>query len=73
MAGFLDAAAERDRLEKQLADSQAQLVRLRSQLDNQGFRDRAPAQVVADVEQKHVTARERIEGIKRSLAELGAH
>jgi valyl-tRNA synthetase len=72
MAGLFDVANERSRLEKQLIDSEAELLRLANQLENDAFRARAPANVVAGIEEKHASARERIDGIKRSLTELGA-
>jgi len=71
MAGLFDVASERSRLEKQLVESEAERLRLAKQLENDAFRARAPANVVAGIEEKHAAARERIEGIKRNLAELG--
>jgi valyl-tRNA synthetase len=71
MAGLFDVADERSRLEKQLVESEAELLRLANQLANDAFRARAPANVVAGIEEKHAVARERIDGLKRSLAELG--
>jgi valyl-tRNA synthetase len=71
MAGLFDAVAERSRLEKQLVDGEAELVRLERQLGNPDFRSRAPANVVAGIEEKHTAARERVDNLKRGLAELG--
>jgi valyl-tRNA synthetase len=72
MAGLFDRANERSRLEKQLVDSEAELLRLENQLSNDAFRTRAPANVIAGIEEKYAATRERVEGIKRSLAEIGA-
>lgn len=72
MAGLFDVAAERERLEKQLLEAEAEAARLHSQLDNDEFRAKAPAKVVAAIEQKYAATRDRIERIKRSLAELGS-
>ncbi len=71
MAGLFDVGEERSRLEKQLSEAEAELIRLQNQLANDSFRARAPASVVTEVERKHVMALDRIESIKRNLAELG--
>jgi valyl-tRNA synthetase len=70
MAGLFDRANERSRLEKQLVEIEAELLRLEKQLTNEAFRSRAPANIVAGIEEKRAGARDRMEGLKRSLAEL---
>ena len=52
----IDVAAERDRLSKELKKLESERDRAKSQLANEGFRAKAPAQVV--------------EGLRRRLAEL---
>jgi len=71
MAGLFDVAEERERLEKQLRDAEAEVMRLHGQLDNEPFRARAPAQVVAAIEEKHTAALERVDALKRRLKDLG--
>ncbi|MGI8551783.1 MAG: valine--tRNA ligase [Dehalococcoidia bacterium] len=71
LAGLYDLATERTRLEKRLLDTEAELLRLERQLSNEVFRTRAPAQVVAGLEEKQFAARSRLEGIKQNLEDLG--
>ncbi len=59
----IDLAAESERLNKQIAKLEEDLVKTRAKLDNPGFVDRAPAAVVAQ-------ERERMERFTLTLKEL---
>ncbi len=71
LAGLFDTAAERARLEKQIADAEAEASRIDSKLSNEQFRAKAPAKVVATEEERMAAIRARIAGLQASLAELG--
>ncbi len=60
MAGLIDVAAERDRLGKALARSQADLTRVEAKLANRQFADNAPAAVVDKEREKLRAARQEI-------------
>ncbi|MGB5185612.1 MAG: class I tRNA ligase family protein, partial [Acidimicrobiia bacterium] len=71
LEGLVDVGAERDRLKKALAETEADLERSRSKLANPNFRDRAPADVVAGEEAKVVEGEERSAKLLAQLEELG--
>jgi len=71
MAGLFDLDAERGRLEKQLAASEAEVERLQARLADEQFRSRAPEAVVARERDKLAAAQARSEGLRHRLAELG--
>jgi len=64
LAGLIDFAAERARVEKEIARSEAELQGLRKRLDNPGFVERAPPEVV---EKDRVRAEE-LAGKREKLA-----
>jgi valyl-tRNA synthetase len=70
LAGLFDPAAERARLGKLVAEAEAEAGRIEAKLANEQFRARAPAQVVATEEARLAAARQRLEGLRASLAEL---
>ncbi|MCB9778122.1 MAG: valine--tRNA ligase [Alphaproteobacteria bacterium] len=59
LEGLVDLAAERSRLDKELAKSDKDIKGLEGRLGNPGFRSKAPDDVVADFEEKLAAARER--------------
>jgi valyl-tRNA synthetase len=63
MAGLIDVAAERERLERKLAKAREELAKLCSKLDNDSFTTHAPAAVVAK-------ERERRAALERDVASL---
>jgi valyl-tRNA synthetase len=71
LAGLFDLGAERARLQKVLAEAEAEAGRIASKLANAQFRAKAPAQIVAAEEERLGSTRARIEGLRASLAELG--
>ena len=70
LAGLFDIAAERARIEKQVADAAADVGRIEAKLGNAQFRAKAPAQVVATEEERLAAARQRLDALRGSLAEL---
>ena len=71
MAGLFDLDAERARLQKQIAEAEAEVTRLEAKLGNEQFTARAPEQVVAKEQERLATARTRLDGLRQSLAEVG--
>ena len=71
MAGLFDVEAERARLGKLIDDAQAEVARIESKLANEQFRTRAPAEIVAQEQERLDTARGRLDGLRQSLAEVG--
>ena len=63
LVGVIDVAAERARLDKELARLSAEIARLHKKLENPGFLAKAPAEVVA-------TERERLEAAALAQAKL---
>jgi valyl-tRNA synthetase len=72
LSGLFDASAERANLEKQRDQAQAEVLRLRAQLSNEGFTSRAPANVVQDVRDRLAAAEVRLSGAEQRLRELGS-
>jgi valyl-tRNA synthetase len=71
LAGLVDVEAERPRLEKAVAEADAQLAKSRAKLGNDDFRQRAPAEVVAKEEAKAAEFEELVRRLRTQLAELG--
>jgi len=70
MAGLFDVEAERQRLNKQFAASEAEVERLQSRLADEQFRSKAPEVVVQRERAKLEAAQSRSEGLRRRLQEL---
>jgi valyl-tRNA synthetase len=70
LAGLVDASGERARLEKEIADVEKYIERLKAKLENEQFRARAPRDVVAAEEARLTDALSRLEGLQRALGEL---
>lgn len=71
LAGLIDVAAERPRLEKAIADTTSLLDKSLAKLANASFLDRAPAEVVSREEAKATEHEARLEKLSAQLAELG--
>ena len=71
MVGLFDVEAERGRLNRQIAQAELQVERLRARLANEEFTAKAPATVVQKEREKLETAEGRLEGLRRRLRELG--
>ena len=62
-SGTVDVAAERRRLEKDLAAAQKELAGTTAKLDNEAFLAKAPAEVVDKIRARQQLAREEVERI----------
>src|SRR5690606_5299682 len=71
-AGAIDVAAERKRLEKDLAAARKELDQAERKLGNEQFLNKAPAEVVQKVRERREAALTEIERIERQLAALPA-
>jgi valyl-tRNA synthetase len=70
LAGLIDPAAEVKRSEKQLADKQKQLDGIRKKLADEGFVNRAPAEVVAQQRELMAELEKQIASIEETIREL---
>jgi valyl-tRNA synthetase len=71
LAGLVDVAAERPRLEKAIAETEQLLARSQAKLDNPNFAERAPEDVVAGEHRKVEEFTAKLEKLRTQLAELG--
>jgi len=71
LAGMVDLAAEQARLEKEIAEAEAEIARVDAMLGNAQFVEKAPEKVVATQRERRERALERLALLRRSLAELG--
>jgi len=69
--GLFDVDAERARLEKERAELDADLARVRGKLANDGFVSKAPPEVVDGERDKSARLTQRLEDVEAQLAELG--
>ena len=69
-SGTVDVAAERRRLEKDLAAAEKELKGTSAKLDNDAFLAKAPADVVDKIRDRQTLATEEVERIKTRLASL---
>ncbi|MEN8238023.1 MAG: valine--tRNA ligase [Actinomycetota bacterium] len=69
--GLVDVDAERPRIIKAIAELEASITRSRTKLDNPNFRDRAPAEVVAQEEERLDAQVIELDKQRGQLAELG--
>ena len=72
LAGMVDLAAERKRIEKELANVEGQISRTAGLLSNENFVDRAPEQVVQRERDKLKELEALREQVNASLAQLSA-
>jgi valyl-tRNA synthetase len=68
LADLVDLDAERAKLEKELAETEAYIERMTGQIEK--ARGRAPEKVVAGMEENRAAARARLDGLQARLAEL---
>jgi valyl-tRNA synthetase len=69
-SGTVDVAAERRRLEKDLAAAEKELKGTSAKLENEAFLAKAPADVIDKIRGRQQVAREEVERIKARLASL---
>ena len=67
MESMVDLEAERKRLEKEIEQSQVEIVRLETSLNNRDFLAKAPAVVVNKERDKLGVAKDRLERLKQQL------
>jgi len=67
----IDVAAERERLEKELARIEGEIARAQTKLANPRFVERAPPLVVAQEQQRLVKFTTTLEQVRGQLAKLG--
>ena len=70
LAGLIDLAAERARLEKEVARREQELTRLAGKLGNPNFVDKAPEEVVARERQKQQDAQAALATLREQLASI---
>lgn len=70
LSGAIDVAAERKRLNKDLAAAEKELANTEKKLQNPAFLEKAPAEVVDKIKVRRETAQADIERIKSRLAAL---
>jgi valyl-tRNA synthetase len=70
-SGSVDVAAERRRLEKDLAAAQKELTQTTAKLDNEAFLAKAPAEVVDKIRSRQQVARDEVDRISNRLTSLG--
>ena len=70
LAGLVDVARERERLQKQLAEIEAEVERHRQRLANQNFLEKAPPHIVEGARQALRDAEARLAKVKEQLALL---
>jgi valyl-tRNA synthetase len=67
----VDHAAERSRLRKEKEKLEEQIAQAKKQLQNQGFLDRAPRDVVRGVQHRHSELTDQYRKVLESLERLG--
>jgi valyl-tRNA synthetase len=70
LEGLIDVAAESKRLEKQIAEKVKHLQAARAKLENAGFVDRAPAEVVQQQRDLVAETQQQLQTMEASLSEL---
>jgi valyl-tRNA synthetase len=70
LEGLIDKQVERDRLSKEIAKTEAFLSSTKARLENPGFADRAPAEVVRKEREKFQGILENLEKLKKSLSAM---
>ncbi len=71
MAGMVDIEVERQRLETEIEENQAEITRLEARLKDEQFLSRAPAHIVSRERQRLEEYITRSERLSQRLAELG--
>ena len=71
LAALIDIETERGKLSTQLADAEAEIVRLEAKLADGQFLAKAPEHVIGKEREKLASAQARADGLRGRLAELG--
>jgi valyl-tRNA synthetase len=67
MESMLDLEAERQRLQKEIAQAQTEIARLETRLSDQSFLTRAPAEVIEKERQKLHTASDKLARLNQQI------
>jgi valyl-tRNA synthetase len=67
---MFDLEVERKRLQKEIAESQAEMTRLKVRLEDKAFLAKAPAEVIDKERQKLYTISDRLERLKQQILKL---
>ena len=70
MSSMFDLEAERERLQKEIDQSQDEMARLQARLDNKEFSTKAPKSVIDKERQKLYTIIDRLERLKEQISKL---
>lgn len=70
LAGMIDLAAERARLQKELAQAEADVARRTARLNNESFTSKAPAHVIQREREGLEAAQAALARLRERLAEL---
>jgi valyl-tRNA synthetase len=71
LEGLVDVDAEKPRIEKAIVELDSGIVQARGKLANQNFRERAPREVVEQVEARLVEMEAELDKQRQHLEELG--
>jgi valyl-tRNA synthetase len=72
LEGVIDFAKECERLEKEINKLDAELAKVTKKLENEAFLSKAPANVVADVKEKHAGLAEKKQKVQANLDRIKA-
>jgi valyl-tRNA synthetase len=72
LEGVIDFAKECERLEKEINKLDAELAKVTKKLENEAFLSKAPANVVADVKEKHAGLAEKKQKVQANLEKIKA-
>jgi valyl-tRNA synthetase len=70
MASMFDLETERKRLQKEIEQSQAEMARLKTRLENENFLTKAPTAVIDKERQKLYTINDKLERLKLQMIKL---
>jgi valyl-tRNA synthetase len=72
LEGVIDFAKESERLEKEINKLDVELAKVTKKLENEAFLSKAPANVVADVKEKHAGLAEKKQKVQANLEKIKA-
>jgi len=71
LEGILDVAAEKKRLQKEIAQSQAEVARLEARLNDSEFLSKAPADIIDKEQDRLAVRKDKLERLKQQLDRFG--
>jgi valyl-tRNA synthetase len=72
LEGVIDFAKESDRLEKEINKLDTELAKVLKKLENEAFLNKAPANVVDDVKEKHARLAEKKQKVQANIERIKA-